>query len=1745
MTILPWQMIKAPPWRWAFAIILTAALFFRAVVGFAAPPAPGTAIVNTAPVQYQDANGNPLFATSNTVTVLLAATSQLRLNMTADTDPVIAGNTITYTLEVENTGRTLLTGITLSDLLPVGTTFVSVDNDGVFSAGERQVAWSINYLEAGQRLSIKLTLQVNREIDTNQEIVNTATATAIGSTPQTLSLSSRVRARSPGSVEFFNTAWQPAYGYMSGDTIYLQVEDLDQNINPTSADSVTVLLQNQKVGDTETVLLTETGPDTGIFRNTGMLTTLDVISSNDGRLTVVSNSRILATYTDPLDVSPAFTASALIDPLGIVFDAVTGIPVAGAVVTLRNWDSATNVCNFTSHPVLPGGQVNPAPPTEIDGKFAFPLVPIGDYCFEVTPGPDYIFPSTVPDSALPAGFTIGNGSRGEKFTLRIGDPPLICDIPIDPPGGSLLMTKSANKSMASIGDFISYSVKITNVGTAAIQTITIIDTMPHGILYLEGSSRLDAGDITEPTHTGGKNTLTWNLPDLAPGNSWEIFYRSIVGPDSSRGDGVNSAFATGVSLGRAIVSNTARLKVKINGGVFTEKGTILGKIFHDRDGNRLQNQPVTFAEQKKPDEGGIANVILYLEDGTRVTTDSQGKFSILGIMPGTHVLRVDETTLPQGVTLSTLSNRFLGDGASQIVDMGPGGLLQADFAVKKEEKEEVLTAVPTETGSLSTESAGAVSIKSDSDWAEEIKTMTPDLAFLSPIDESVVIRDRIRVILKTPLATTPFLTLNNVPIDPKQIGRKIDYAQGQVTIYEYIDIHLNTGEANLLKAESRDTFGILRGSKEITVTTAGAPEKILIAIARPEVPADGVSLIQVDVSARDRNNMIVSYAAPATVSVSAGEFMEKDIDPNQEGFQISLNNGVGHFTLRAPRQAEEAVITVDLAGRQETAKVFFSPHLRNLFLVGIGEVTIGQGRGKGENSFLRENSRFKDGFYSGGKGAFFLKGKIYEDLLLTAAYDSEKERRDDLFRETDTNLDSEDKYPIYGDESKTGYEAVATGQLYLKLEKNRSSLLYGDYRTDLNDTTLSTYNRSFNGLKYVLNTEKFNLCSFGSYTDQTQVLDVLPGKGISGYYYLTMRSLIAGSERVVIETRDRYRPENVLRRDLKVRGSDYEIDYDLGTLLFKEPIPSHNGDYNPLYIIVSYENRTYGDKYYIYGGRAAFNPTSWLEVGVTEVIEEKKFGTFRLQGTDLTLTLPYQTVVKAEYAGTRALVEEESLLTMRSDNAWSVKLGSAAIEKFAFAAYYRKVGDDFLNVSAVDAARGTTKYGLDASYDLRAETRIRGQFFDERDELNSMNHRLGSIGLQTKFKKTKISGEIANETASDSYIPLTNPDNRSPFDISEETPDSLTSASVGIETELRPDLNFTANHKQNLSSESYHMSQAGLNYQLNNQNRLYLREEYQKYQERNETRTLLGVETQLISNTVAYNEYRLADGADGSRNQNVIGLRNKFFLNKDVTGNVAAEYLKTVSGAERSEEPDALAGSLGLEYLPNEEVKMTGRVEHRRELNASGTDSWLGELGLAYKLHPDYSLLFRERYFIETAGSGGEHTTSRNMVGIAYRPLLTNCFNALAKMEYKHESNETAIPALSENSWIFSGAGVWQATSQLQLTAKYAGKLSRNDDVSSYTDLVATRFLYDLTERWDVGGEYRILTSYDVHSVYQGGALEIGCRVIKNLWVATGYSFDKFDADLVGDGYQGEGPYLKIRVKFDEKSFPALEEKIP
>ncbi|HPP12188.1 MAG TPA: hypothetical protein PKW42_05580, partial [bacterium] len=952
---------------------------------------------------------------------------------------------------------------------------------------------------------------------------------------------------------------------------------------------------------------------------------------------------------------------------------------------------------------------------------------------------------------------------------------------------------------------------------------------------------------------------------------------------------------------------------------------------------------------------------------------------------------------------------------------------------------------------------------------------------------------------------------------------------------EFIGLRLVAGEKNWLGAEVRDDFGNVRASQEITVICVGRPQGIVIQPEQKEFPADGTSLLKIEAWVVDQGGYRVNYPGFLTVETTSGELVGQDADPGESGFQVACVDGVARFYLRAPLQPGEATIVVGYDQLQETRKIFFAPHLRNLFLVGLGEITVGHGQKSGDTEFLRKERWFRENWYAGGRGAFFLKGKVSQDILLTASYDSHKESTPDYFNHRLINTESDELYPIYGDESRLGFEALSREKLYVRLDRNRSYLMYGDIRTDFSDTVLTAFTRTLTGIKTEVKTKKVQVKAFASRTDQTQKMEAIPGRGISGYYYLSGVPVVEGSELVVIETRDRRQTERVLKREGRVRGTDYVVDYDSGGILFKEPVPSHDSDFNPVFIVVSYETSG-GQSHYLYGTRALVKVQPWIEVGLTAIREENEISDYLLSGADLTLRLPGKTVLKAEWARSRSLFEEAGVLAPKSDGGWMVNLESHPTEKLSLLAHYRETGTWFGNLSAIDAMRGMRKYSLDVAYLLNNSLTLRGRTLQEDDTLNQMKHRYAGLGLEKKSGPTSFLIEFYHETARGTYVAPPDPNSRFPFDIREDIPERSTAVRFRVERQLSSDFSLSLEHRQNFLSTEDVISQFGVDYRLEKNRKLYLRQQYGQYAGRTEMRTALGVEAEVFRNTVAFNEYRLSDGLDGGRNQQAIGLRNRFLLGPDITGDIRIENLTTVSGRERQEQPDGLAVATGVEYLPADNLKLTGRLEYRHQ---SSEDTYLGEVGAAYRLKSDLYGLFRQRFFLDNMDSG-QRRTGRTLLGLAYRPLEDDRFNGLLRLEFKNDKDTMTDSGYRGNAYIISAEVNYQTSAQTQWSGKYAGKLSLESGFTHYTDLISGRVLRDITDRFDFALEARLLRSRLAHSLMVGGSMEVGYRLIKNVWLSLGYSFDDFDTDLVGDSYQGKGPYLKIRFKFDESIVKAL-----
>ena len=291
--------------------------------------------------------------------------------------------------------------------------------------------------------------------------------------------------------------------------------------------------------------------------------------------------------------------------------------------------------------------------------------------------------SAIATTSVTAGGVVITTDESTDVT-ESGAPPRADDEP-DPttvrlvPRARLTVEKIANMLVAEIGDAVQYAVRVRNLGGPTLPEVLVTDRLPLGFRYIAGSARLAAGSAAQtlPDPAGGAGpVLAFAIPAQAESDEVIITYRVRLGPGALQGDGVNRADA----VSGEVRSNTALARILVSGGVFTTDACVVGVIFADRNGNGLQDAG----------EPGVPDVELHFEEGTSLVSDLEGKYSFCGLIPTTHVLKVDPTTLPAGARLTTSSNRNAGDAGSLFVDLKFGEVHRTDFIVDARENPAVL-----------------------------------------------------------------------------------------------------------------------------------------------------------------------------------------------------------------------------------------------------------------------------------------------------------------------------------------------------------------------------------------------------------------------------------------------------------------------------------------------------------------------------------------------------------------------------------------------------------------------------------------------------------------------------------------------------------------------------------------------------------------------------------------------------------------------------------------------------------------------------------------------------------------------------------------------------------------------------------------------------------------------------------------------------------------------------------------------
>ncbi|HUE73169.1 MAG TPA: right-handed parallel beta-helix repeat-containing protein [Pirellulaceae bacterium] len=159
------------------------------VTGTVASSATGT-ISNTATITAPpNTFETDLTNNSATETTTLLVSADLSVTKSDSPDPVVAGENLTYTIVVTNNGPSDAQSVTLTDLIPAGTTFVSFTEPSGFTStepavgGTGTVTSTTPTLAAGAVATFTLVVQANASLLDGSTISNTATVSTATADP--------------------------------------------------------------------------------------------------------------------------------------------------------------------------------------------------------------------------------------------------------------------------------------------------------------------------------------------------------------------------------------------------------------------------------------------------------------------------------------------------------------------------------------------------------------------------------------------------------------------------------------------------------------------------------------------------------------------------------------------------------------------------------------------------------------------------------------------------------------------------------------------------------------------------------------------------------------------------------------------------------------------------------------------------------------------------------------------------------------------------------------------------------------------------------------------------------------------------------------------------------------------------------------------------------------------------------------------------------------------------------------------------------------------------------------------------------------------------------------------------------------------------------------------------------------------------------------------------------------------------
>ena len=1326
----------------------------------------------------------------------------------------------------------------------------------------------------------------------------------------------------------------------------------------------------------------------------------------------------------------------------------------------------------------------------------------------------------------------------------------------------VINTRLESKSSSS---HIEYQLTL-NGEMQAFKNVRASIILPPGLEYIENSSAVNGNTAKDPNLSFG--TMTYSLGDQS-GEQWQQQIRFHArGMPAQQGEVITEALVTYDNGER----KNLRTSVVNNAVFYQQEKTVTRKY-------TLRPQFVTLSAQLSiADLDKIEEFIESLQDQSITAVRITGHTDNVPIATANRKI-FDNNTVLSIARAQTVANYMqsalrlndqqlhvqgLGDTrpvADNNTSRGRGLNRRVEIEIDTVEivRSEQFEISQQDSGVSSTyvEGSNTASVNAsqslpgievlaepefDQAWLEQANN---DLQWLLPANDYSPPIPSVAIAIKHKSDEKIILQLNGKVVSALNLDAKESSIDGQRMITRWRGIDIEEGE-NKFVAITQDTAGNEVGRISKTVHYSGQPERVEFVPEYSQLKADGRTPIVVAVRFYDRWDKPVRAGVVGKFELSpeytaSDEKEQLDKQPlsgllkAQKRYEIE-HDGIALIQIEPTTRSGKVSLDFNLSDqREETITAWLTAEQREWILVGLAEGTAGYNNLSG-NAQALDDHQHEDDLYEDGRLAFYAKGMVKGEWLLTMAYDSDRKERNSADRLFQT-INPDEYYTLYGDATEQQFDAASARKLYLRIERNQFYALFGDFNTDLTVTELARYDRSMTGIKSEYEGERFAYNSFVADSDQIFVRDEIQGNGTSGLYNLSNDNLVINSEKITLETRDRFRPQDVLEEQKLQRFIDYSIDTVNGTLFFKQPVQSRDQNLNPIYIVASYEVIGADDRQVTAGGRAnIYSDDKKIEVGVTGISQGDTGTDGHLLGADLTYKLDSNTEVKAEIATSKTTANNND----QNGSAYLAEVEHRS-DRLDGRVYFRKQEEAFgLEQQSINND-GSKRYGADMRYKLREDLNVNSEIYRDEVLTTDAERTVAEVELEKSRKEYQLATGL--KYAKDKFE-------------DRDSDDSVLATARASRYFLDNKLQLRSNAEVAVDSDSAvdHPTRllAGADYQLNKITELFTEHEYTHGEDQDSNTTRVGTRLKPWTQAEVSSSVEQQASEDGSRLFSNLGFTQGWQYNEHLRLDFSVDRSDTLRDpggqAFNTNVPlssgtvtnDFTALSMGANYT-QEHWSTSSRVEYR----TSDENIQRGLLfGLYREQRTGIGMALSGQLFDVDSKSGSDETLADLRYSLAYRPT-DSVFTVLNRLDLNYENNQSDSSRIRNRKIVNNLNFNYTLDSIHQFAAHWGIKYTLDnidgEEYDGITQLFGFQYRRDINDKLDLSLHGDILHSSNADNFRYSFGPAIGVNVYKNTWLSFGYNIDGFeDEDFSSAEYTANGPYVKLRIKFDSTTVKGL-----